>query len=269
MEIINWHAGSKVVERNLCIPDALGAIATSSAGAGMLTDIRGQLLASAEEGARLFVDVINGINADRDSKDWIPTLEPEEYRERAADWLTDNLTIAAAHLPVAEDRPRLLVPRLHHKITVEEIVQAWGAASDNGPWPWSDRMRFLGHWSADQLSGFDPESDPGETQFQVLPTAYDESHIGTALDQNRSVESLQIETPELHVAAIFDGALLGRRYKGQPRSWQDTHIRAINLEPAQYNGSDCVPRAHVYGDGDAIVQASDVRNSSAARLLAR
>lgn len=259
---------TEVAVRGLGLPNAIESVARTEE-AGTLADTRDNLLATAVEGARLYIDVINDINAKRDKKDHIPTLRPGEYRYRAEDWLTDNLTSAATHLPVGENRPRLLIPRLTRAITTEEVLEAWGVASSGGLWPSSGRMEFLSSWSVNQLSGFDPEVDPDEVQFQVLPTDYDEERQGAVSGQSRRLEALQIEVPELRVAAIFDGVVLARRYKGQPRVWRDTYVRAIDFQPVTIRGDDCVPSASVDDAGYADVGVSTARNFNAARLLVR
>jgi hypothetical protein len=259
---------AQVAKRGLTIPTAVGAVATGPE-IEVPANLLAELLDSAVEGANLYLSAVNGINAKRDKRSQIPTLQPGEYRERAKDWLTDNLVTAAAHLPVAANYPRLVVPRLTRAITTEENVEAWSAASDQGLWPWNGRMKYLSNWIANQLSGFNPEADLDEVQFQVIPTAYDKAREGTVTEQSRRLETLRIEVPELHVSAIFDGAVIGRRYKDQPRRWQDTYVRAISLKPAKAGGYGCSPGARVYDNGSASLYDSGEWDGSAARLLAR
>ena len=260
---------AQVAERGLSLPRAVGAIAAVGTEVEMPSYVRGQLLATTAEGAGLYLKAIKGINAKRDKKDRIPTHEVGEYRERAEDWLTDNLVAAASHLPETDNRPRLIVPRLNRAITAEEIVEAWARGSDKGLRSWSGREGYLNYWSANHLSGFDPEADPDEARFQILPTAYDKYCEGTVSNQNERLTALQIEVPELHVAVIFDGVVLGRRYKGKSRTWLDTYVRAIDLRQFRDRGYDSVPDAFVNDDGGADVGVSSVLSECPARLVAR
>ncbi len=230
--------------------------------------VRDQLLATAGAGAQLYVDVVEGINQKRSKKTRIPVFHPVEYVERAADWLSDNRASAASQLPVTEDRPRLLIPRLNRAITTEENVTAWAGASDSGLWSWPKRMEFLSNWTDNELSGFDPSIED-EFTFEVLPTAYDEDREGTVADQKTALEALQADYPEINAASIFNGVVLARRYKGKPRVWNDSYVRGITLEPAKVDGYDYVPGAYVDRGGHASVDDSDVQPDNAARLRLR
>jgi hypothetical protein len=232
---------------------------------------RDYLLATAVEGAKLYIATIAGINAGRGRKDKVPTLKPEEYRERADDWLTDQRKLAAYELPATASRPRIIVPRLNRAISREENVEAWKASAGGNLWSWRGRMKFLSQWTENELSGFEPALED-ETPFMILPTAYDSRREGNVDTQKGAFNELQKQYPEIDVAAIFDGAVLARRYMGQGRNWQDSYVRTINLEPKKVDlvGPDrCVPSAGVYDDGDANVDRSSVRYAYAARLRVR
>ncbi len=253
------------LERGLWVPAGAGSLAVASeAGAPSLRD---SLLATAVEGAKLYIGAVNGINEKRTKKNRIPTLKPEEYRKRAEDWLTDDLEDAARQLPVAENRPRLVMPRLTRSITTEEIVATWRSAAGGKLWSWSGRMEFLKNWPADLLSGIGPETD--EASFQIMPTAYDKAREGTVGHQSGNLRVLQTDYSRLRVASIFDGAILALRYMNQPRDWKDSYVRAINLKPVAVGSAGSVPDAYVDGDGYARVGSLNVQVGNAARLLAR
>lgn len=254
------------VERGLWVPEGVGSLATAETVEA--PNLRTQLLDSVEAGARYFNGAVNFINAGRRKKNQIQVIEPGEYRERAQDWLTDERVVAASQLPATEDRPRLIIPRLSSPITTQEIVSSWGEASDHGLYSWSGRMKFLGNWTADQLSGFDPEQVDAD-RLTVIPTAYDENREGTVAEQTTNLEALQTEFPELDVATIFEGSLLARRYIGKNRSWEDIYVRGINLDPAKVDRFDFVPDAGVGDLGGAYVSGSDVDDDYAARLRVR
>jgi hypothetical protein len=232
---------------------------------------RDYLLATAVDGAKLYIATIAGINAGRGRKDKIPTLKPEEYREQAEDWLTDRRKLTALKLPATALRPRIITPRLNRAITREENVEAWKAAAGGNLWSWRGRMKFLDQWTENELSGFEPALED-ETPFMILPTAYDARREGNVDTQTGALNQLQQQYSEIDVATVFDGVLLARRYMGQDRNWQDSYVRAINLEPKKVGlvvPHRCVPYAHVYGDGDAGVDYSSVRRGDAARLRVR
>ncbi|MDB5163754.1 MAG: hypothetical protein JWS12_372 [Candidatus Saccharibacteria bacterium] len=249
--------------RGLWIPASAGSLVVAETVE--TPSMRDQLLASVEQGVGLYGGVIVNINAGRKVKNQIPIMKPSEYRERAEDWLTDSRLAAAKLLPTSEDRPLLLIPRLTRAVTTEAIVDSWKSSADGKLWTWSDRMKFLSNWTADQLSGFDPELE-GEVPFIVLPTAYDQAREGTVKNQRDDVEVLQEAYPELDVATIFDGAVIARRYSGGRRKWQDSYVRAVNLDPHTVDGFDVVPRARVYDDNHADIDGSAVGVSDAARL---
>jgi hypothetical protein len=255
-------------QRGLWLPAGAGSLAVATE-VEVPTDLRTQLLDTAEEGANLFITVINGINAKRKKAARIPLLQPEEYRERFEDQLPDNLLVASTYLPTAANRQRLLIPSLNHAISREEVVDAVGRASDNGMYSWSGRMDFLNKFPADALSGFDPNTDPEEIKPLVLPTAYDTKKEGTVAKQKKDLERLQIDIPELGVAPIFTTAILGERYKGKDRNWEDSYSKGINLEPVEVDRRDYVVSAYVNDVGSADVRDSYVRSDDAARLLAR
>lgn len=268
------------VERGLWTPASSGSLAVASeveppaattesaSSEEEIVSIREQLLSTAVEGAKLYIGAIRGINAGRGRKDRIPVLKPGDYRERAEDWLTKNRETAAQQLPSTENRPRLLVPRLNRSITHEENVDAWKTSAGGNLWAWRGRMKFLSNWTENELSGYEPERDE-QTPFIILPTAYDKAREGTVSKQTERLSNLY---PEIDVAAIFDGVVLARRYMGQTRRWQDSYVRAINLEPKKVGlvgPARYVPNADVYGDGRAAVDGSRVSYDLAARLRVR
>lgn len=254
------------VERGLWVPEGAGQIAVAQTIE--IEAERARLLNTVEEGANLFNGAVENINDSRRKKDHIPVTPAGEYRERAEDWLTASRVEAAAQLPATDTRPRLIIPRLSRAVTAEEVVDSWKVAAGGNLWSWDGRMKFLANWSADQLSGFDPELDEAD-RLSVVPTAYDEARQGTVAQQKAELETLQEAHPELDVATIFDGAVLGRRYIGQSRRWQDSYVRGITLDPAKVDGYGYVPYAYVYGGGDADVSASYVDYHNAARLRVR
>lgn len=253
-------------ERGLWVPEGAGQIAVAQT-----VDIeaeRARLLDTVEVGAGLFNDTIDEINSGRSKKQQIPVFAPGLYREEAEDWLTDERVVAATNLPETANRRRTVFPKLNRPISTEETVTSWDRASDRGLYPWSGRMKFLANWTADQLSGYDPELDDAD-RLTVIPTAYDTEREGTVKQQTAALEELQKEFPELDVTTIFEGSLLARRYKGQSRTWKDSYVRGIDLKPARVDVLDCVPRAYVYDDGYASVYASYVQLDAAARLQVR
>ena len=262
------NSGSLVVAAEVESP---AATAESASNEEETVSIREQLLLTAVEGAKLYIGAIRGINASRGRKDRIPVLKPGDYRERAEDWLTQNRETAAQQLPATEDRPRLLVPRLNRSITHEENVESWKAAAGGNLWAWRGRMKFLSQWTENELSGYEPELDE-QTPFMILPTAYDKAREGTLSKQTEALEPLQTDYPEIDVSAIFDGVVLARRYMSQTRRWQDSYVRAINLEPKKADLDvpyRCVPSADVDDVGRAFVDRSRVGLDGAARLRVR
>ncbi len=252
--------------RGLWIPAGAGSLAVATEVEA--PSMRDQLLTSVEQSASLYRGAISDINASRKTKDQIPLLKTGEYRERAEDWLTGGRLAAAKQLPISKTRPRLLVPRLNHAVTTEEIVDAWKSAASGNLYSWSGRMKFLANWTANQLSGFDPELED-QVLFEVLPAAYDKAREGTVKEQKVELETLQTDYPELDAATIFDGAVLARRYLNQPRRWQDSYVRGITLDPAEVDGVGYVPGAYVSGGGDAYVSGSCVDLDVASRLQVR
>jgi hypothetical protein len=259
------------VARGLWPAQVAGSLAVAAEQETPTLNLRDQLLDTVTEGAQLYVGAIKELNKDRPRRHQISTLEPEEYRERAEDWLSDTHITASTHLPATDERPLLIVPRLTQPITRQETVASWQSAADGKLWPWQGRTAFLEHWTPDQLSGFNPEAvaDADHEAFAVIPTAYDTDREGTVKEQHVNLTELQKEVPELQVAAIFDGALLARRYMGQPRNWQDSYVRAIDLAPTWAVRGGFVPNADMNNDGYASVFDSYVRYDDAARLLAR
>lgn len=236
------------------------------AGAGSLVvagevSMRDQLLSSLTHGVDLYVGTIDNINGERRGKDRIPVVRDGIYREIAEDWLTDARLTAAEQLPASESRPLLLVPRLTRAVTTEEIVDSWRSASYGKLRDWRGLMQFLNNWTADQLSGFDPELEDDVT-FAVIPTAYDKDREGTVAQQKGNLEKLLEIDRELDVTTIFEGVVLARRYRGQLSKGEDSYTRAINLKP----WDDRVPSARVCFDGYAFVDRSRVDFDGAARL---
>ena len=252
--------------RGLWVPEGAGQIAV--AGAVDIEAERARLLGTVEVGAGLFNDTIDEINSGRRKKEQIPVFAPGLYRERAEDWLTDECVTAAAQLPETDQRRRTVFPKLNRPVSTEETVTTWANVSDRGLYGWSGRMKFLANWTANQLSGYNPELDDAD-RFAIIPTAYDADREGTVAQQKANLETLQEEFPELDVTTIFEGSLLARKYKGQSRTWKDSYVRGIDLTPAKVDVDGCVPGAHVRGVGVASVFDSDVQFESAARLQVR
>ena len=253
-------------ERGLWVPEGAGQIAVAQT-----VDIaaeRARLLSTVEVGAGLFNDTIDEINSGRSKKQQIPVFAPGLYRERAEDWLTDECVTAAAQLPETDQRRRTVFPKLNRPVSTEETVTTWANVSDRGLYGWSGRMKFLANWTANQLSGYNPELDDAD-RFAIIPTAYDADREGTVAQQKANLETLQEEFPELDVTTIFEGSLLARKYKGQSRTWKDSYVRGIDLTPAKVDVGGYVPGAYVDGDGCADVDASRVQNENAARLQVR
>lgn len=252
------------VERGLWVPAGAGSLAVATQAES--PSARDKLLATAEEGGSLYNTVISGINEKRRKIYRIPVLKPGEYREQAEDWLTDELIAVSALLPETTDRPLLIIPSLSHPVSREETVEAISSASDRGLWPRSERMEFLSHFIADELSGFDPYYEG----FQIVPTAYDASREGTVYEQNAGLAKLNREViNKIYVSPILMTAVIGYRYKGMYSDWRDTFTRAIDLEPTSVDRSDCVPQAYVDGEGHCNVYGSNVQVSDAARLLVK
>jgi hypothetical protein len=228
------------MERGLWAPGGLDPLAQQVASELGSLSLREQLLSTAEQGAKLYTEVVSeGINQARNEEGRIPLLRPEEYRERAEQWLTPGRVAAAAMLSASSRDPRLLIPRLNRPITLWENTEAWRVAG-NGKVSITDRTEeLLGNWTADELSGFDPESDE-ETPFEILQTAYDFSTSGTRDEQKAVLETLQRDHPELSVASIFSGALLSKRLF----SWHSS-VRAIDLQPVFDDGRYSIPSAGI------------------------
>jgi hypothetical protein len=216
--------------RGLWVPEGAGQIAV--AGAVDIEAERARLLGTVEVGAGLFNDTIDEINSGRRKKEQIPVFAPGLYREQAEDWLTDERVTAAAQLPETDQRRRTVFPKLNRPVSTEETVTTWANVSDHGLYGWSGRMKFLANWTADQLSGYDPELDDAD-RFAIIPTAYDAEREGTVAQQKVNLKTLQEEFPELDVTTIFEGSLLARKYKGQSRTWKDSYVRGIDLTPAK------------------------------------
>lgn len=253
-------------ERGLWVPEGAGQIAVAQT-----VDIeaeRARLLGTVEVGAGLFNDTIDEINSGRRKKDQIPVFAPGLYREQAEDWLTDERVTAAAQLPETDQRRRTVFPKLNRPVSTEETVTTWANVSDRGLYGWSGRMKFLANWTADQLSGYNPELDDAD-RFAIIPTAYDADREGTVAQQKANLETLQEEFPELDVTTIFEGSLLARKYKGQSRTWEDSYVRGVDLTPAKVVVRDYVPSAYVLGDGGPVVIVSGVQDEGAARLQVR
>lgn len=254
-------------ERGLWVPEGAGQIAV--AGAVDIAAERARLLGTVEVGAGLFNDTIDEINSGRRKKEQIPVFAPGLYRERAEDWLTDERVTAATQLPETDQRRRTVLPKLNRPVSTEETVATWANVSDRGLYPWGDRMKFLNNWTADQLSGYDPEAGDVD-RFAIIPTAYDADREGTVAQQKANLETLQEEFPELYVTTIFEGSLLGRKYIGQSRTWKDSYVRGIDLIPAKVDVGDYVPSAYASDDGYyADVVDSYVQVERAARLQVR
>lgn len=252
--------------RGLWVPEGAGQIAVVQT-----IDIeaeRARLLGTVEEGANLFNGAISAINEGRKKKDHIPVVAPGEYRERAEDWLTDSRVQASTQLPEAANRSRTIIPRLNRAITHEENVGSWKSAAGGRLYSWAGRMSFLSNWTADQLSGFDPELSDAE-RLEVIATAYDQAREGSVAKQKADLETLQETHPEIDAAPIFDGSVLARRHLGKDRNWKDSYVRGITLEPAKVDGNDYVPSARVNVDGYAYVRDSYVVSDNAARLRVR
>jgi len=228
------------IERGFWAPGGLDPIAGQVASELGALSLREQLLSTVEEGAGLYTEVVSAsINQARTEEDRIPLLTPEDYRERAEDWLTPGREAAAAILSASNKNPRLLVPRLNRPITVRENTEAWRVAG-NGRLSLSDRTEeLLGNWTADELSGFDPESDE-ETPFEILQTAYDFSTSEIRDEQKAILEALQLDHPELSIASIFSGALLSKR----SFSWHSS-VRAIDLQPVMTEWGYSIPSAGI------------------------
>lgn len=258
------------LRQGLLVPEVAGEDATAiDEPLEPDANLREQLLGSLEVGARLYGSVIAGINARRGRKaEKLPTLSLDEYQELATHWLTDRRLVAAENLPATKRRPRLLVPRLNRAITTEENLKAWGKNADKGVYTWRHRLKFIAHWTANDLSGFDPELAQ-ETPFEIIPTAYDTAREGTVAHQNRNLEKLTFRYPELGIAPIFAGVVLARYFKGHARDWEDTLVKDIKLRPAQVEGVNYVPCAGVDISGKAGIFDSYVGRIGAARLIVR
>lgn len=260
----------------LWVPAGAGSLAVARAGVKAPDTVRQELLDGVEEGAKLYRGYVASINKDRARGKKIPVLKVGEYVEQAEPWLDANpgVVIAAAQLPAAADRPRLLVPRLNRAITAAEGVNGLAVAAGGKLWSWAGRMDFLSNWSDNQLSGFEEAvAEAEQTPYEVIPTAYDKAREGSVEKQKIGLTALQSAHPQIDVAVLPHSAVLARRYMGKPRQWQDSYVRAIHLHdpdnPAKVVRLGCVPFAEVSVDGDAVVRGSSVHNGNAARLLAR
>ena len=231
-------------------------------------DLRKQLLGSVTEGALLFNSAIRAINYERREKDKIPLSQLGEYRERAEEWLTDARLEAATQLPATEDEPRLVIPRLNRPVTSEEVVRSWKHASKSAYLEeWGYRMKFFANWTADELSGYDPEQAEAE-RLAIVPTKRDKKRSGTVARQRAELERLQEESPELDVATIFDGSVLARSHMNHRISW-GSYVRGINLEQVRIdNDTPLVPAAGLgpAGGYNFYVGKSYVDHADAARL---
>jgi hypothetical protein len=245
-----------------------------SVGTGRAVSLREELLDSALVGAALYSDAIEGVNRRRpDPKDHIPVLEPEAYRERAEDWLTEDREESSSQLPATDDWPLLVVPRLTQPITVEENVTAWREAAPRGlysaPGGSSSDLfhgRFLSRWTDDELSGFDPELKD-ETPFEVLPTGYDIDREGTVTQQVNTLRDLQDYYTEIGHASLWSGVVLARRFAGRPIDLRETFVRATTFEPSNPDRDFCVVYAYVDPDDkDAVFYDSYTPPRYAARL---
>jgi len=268
VEAVYAEATGVMRERGLPVPAGAGSLAVAAQVERL--SLRQELLDSAVEGAQLYIDTIGSINEFRTRKNRIPTLQAEDYAERAEGLLTDRMVLAARHLPVTADRRLLLIPRLNRPITRDENVGAWKSAAGDKLLPWAYRTKILKRFTVDQLSGFDPAIGSHRVEFEVVPTAEDIAQKGNVRQQNYRLQTLRNDFPEIHVTALFHGAILARRHKGKSKLPEDSYVRAINLRPLGCRGGDdCVPDAYVSESGTAEVGVNDVKTDEAARLLVR
>lgn len=259
------------IERGLWASEGAGRLAVAET-----IDIetaRARIVSTVWVGVSLFNGTVKDINKQRRGKNKIPVVSPGELLDKAGAWLTNTRVEAAMQLPGDSNHPRLIIPRLSRPITHEEVMGSWQTAANGKLWDWSGRMEFLKNWTADELSGYDPEADDA-SRLVIVPTAYDEERRGTVAKQKANLEVLQADFPQLGVARIFDGAVIARRYKNglinhSNHNWQDTYVRAIDLEPTRVDARGYVPLANVSGGGVADVGASSVQDGYAARLQVR
>jgi hypothetical protein len=230
---------------------------------------RDGLLATVEPGAELFAGALRAVNNKRDKRDRVTVLSPGDYRERAQDALRLDQLQVAALLPSTPERPLLVFPCLDKALLKEEQLFMLAVATRSSLPPLRARLFFLAAWSDNDMSGFNPDVASDETQFEVLPTAYDHGSEGTVEQQNDQLELLREGHPGLGVAGLFHSTLLARYYRGRQTSWQDTQIRAVHLKPTRVGKTLCVPFAYADEMRRARVGASAIASTDAARLVAQ
>jgi hypothetical protein len=232
--------------------------------------MRAELLDTVTEGAKLYIATVESINAKRSHpKTHISYLHPDIYRKVAEYWLTDERLAAALVLPVDDDRPRLMVPRLTHPVTIEENRHlAWKPVAPRGLWSWGGREKFLHTWTHDEFSGFKADwQKQMELPFEILPTAYDADREGNITQQTEILQDLQNQHPMIETAPLWAGAVLARRYAEVPPDLRDTFVRITTFETSNPDRDHCVAYAYVDPDDkDVVISDSYTPPRYAARL---
>lgn len=222
-----------------------------------LIGARELLLASVERSAAWYTEVTADLNKGRAADQQIQIVPENELADRADDWLTQGrytATRAENGLYVTDSNPLIVLALPNAPISHRETVNSWAKSRDGQLTRWSGRMAFLNHWSANELSGFDPSQADEPVRFVVIETAYQENRRGNRENQVYQLRKNQLENPLLGSATLFEGGVLARQTSETSfDAWQQTVVRDIGLQP---NHDNQVPLAFLDHNGQAIIGQS-------------
>ncbi len=224
----------------------------------ILAGARDLLLATLDQSAAWYSEAAVDLNKYRDEEQKVAVVPEDELPDRAVERLTDDrlsATVAENGLYRTDDDPLILLAVPNTPISRQETIRTWAAARGGNILSWGGSIAFLSHWSANDLSGYDPNNTHDPVRFVVIETAYERNRRGYRDSQLYQLGCVQADHPLIGPASMYEGAVLAKRCDDVSfTAWERTTIRPIGLKPNQDN---CIPVAFLNHKGQAVIDESD------------
>lgn len=205
---------------------------------------------------------VNIINRDRSKNSRIQAVVEGTFKEGAMDALTEPTLEYMRSVTEESKGTTLWIPKSapNYELTPDEIV---ALAEYNGNrlgkplYEWSNRMKSLRLFSAQELSGNDPNNH-ADVLHLFAPTTYTPRLWGTVDHQKAELNTMRNENPDVNIHSpalahsIGGWAIHANSGLSLPTNWESTHDRSVEVKSRRFNGDDCVPYSNILNDGSNV-----------------
>lgn len=215
--------------------------------------------------------VIDSMNVRR-KKEILHVIDAETLATEFEGWFTADKLATVVSAQEADPNVRFtLVATPNVLVTTKDIIKAAEAFGQNQPYETYVYDPLYNKYSAQQLSGTNPDNG-NSVQFSLIPSTYTPEMSGTVVEQRAKLAKLQTENPDLKVPSVLEAVAYWQTLRAQGEQLADnttfdrTYIRHFDLPEQRFGGWSNVPSSCLDDDGGPGLSYSYVQAGDDARL---